>query len=69
MIYQERWLIKTSKYHILNMISQSVRVSTIRYRFRFAEPVKKRSKLVLPNPQISDSELEEVKTLLIRKHF
>ena len=27
---------------------------------RFAEPVKKRSKLVLPTPQISDAELEEV---------
>lgn len=27
---------------------------------RFDEPVKKRSKLVLPNPQISDQELEEV---------
>jgi len=27
---------------------------------RFAEPIKKRSKLVLPTPQISDAELEEV---------
>ena len=27
---------------------------------RFAEPVKKRSKLVLPTPQISEGELEEV---------
>jgi len=27
----------------------------------FQEPVKKRSKLVLPAPQISESELEEVK--------
>ena len=27
---------------------------------RFAEPEKKRSKLVLPAPQISDAELEEV---------
>ena len=27
---------------------------------RFTEPVKKRSKLVLPTPQISDAELEEV---------
>ncbi|XP_074646818.1 cell division cycle 5-like protein [Tubulanus polymorphus] len=27
---------------------------------KFQEPVKKRSKLVLPNPQISDQELEEV---------
>ena len=26
----------------------------------FQEPVKKRSKLVLPAPQISDQELEEV---------
>ena len=30
---------------------------------RFAEPVRKRSKLVLPAPQISDAELEEVRTL------
>ncbi len=28
--------------------------------FRFAEPVKKRSKLVLPTPQISDAELDDV---------
>ena len=28
--------------------------------YRFAEPVKKRSKLVLPEPQISEAELEEV---------
>ena len=30
------------------------------YSIRFAEPEKKRSKLVLPSPQISDAELEEV---------
>ena len=30
------------------------------YNCRFAEPIKKRSKLVLPTPQISDAELEEV---------
>lgn len=28
--------------------------------FNFAEPIKKRSKLVLPEPQISDTELEQV---------
>lgn len=31
-----------------------------RYFRSFQEPVKKRSKLVLPAPQISDQELEEV---------
>ena len=30
------------------------------YRMMNSEPVKKRSKLVLPAPQISDAELEEV---------
>lgn len=30
-----------------------------------AEPVRKRSKLVLPEPQISDQELEQVKPLVL----
>ena len=33
--------------------------------FSFAEPVKKRSKLVLPTPQISEEELEEVCDVLL----
>ena len=36
--------------------------------FRFSEPVKKRSKLVLPAPQISDAELEEASIQNVARH-